>query len=48
MTLSIKNGRYPFLTRVNLMSSMSLWRVWIITNFKLPIYQTFKIKLILY
>ena len=39
MTLSIKNGEYAFLIRLDLMLSMS--RVQVVTIFKLPIYQTF-------
>ena len=39
MTLSIKNGGYAFLIRLDLMFSMS--GVPVITNFKRPIYQTF-------
>ena len=39
MTLSIKNGGYAFLIRLDLMFSMSLCPI--ITNFKRPIYQAF-------
>ena len=38
MTLSTKNGEYAFLIRLDLMLSMSSWRVPIATNFKRPIY----------
>ena len=41
MTLSIKNGRYAFLITLDLMHSVLLWRVPIVTKFKRPIYQTF-------
>ena len=42
MTLSIKNGGYAFLIRLDLMFSMSLLKVVpVITDFKRPIYQTF-------
>ena len=41
MTLSIKNGGYAFLIRLDLMCSMSLKGVPIITYFKRPIYQAF-------
>ena len=41
MTLSIKNGGNAFLMRLDLMFSMSFWRVSTVTNFKWPIYQTF-------
>ena len=42
MTLSIKNGGYAFLIRLDLMFSMLLRKDFpIITNFKRPIYETF-------
>ena len=41
MTLSIKNDRYAFLIRLDLIFSVIMKRVPIITNFKRPIYQTF-------
>ena len=43
MTLSIKNGGYAFLIRLDLMLTMSLWKEWvpIVTNFTQSIYQTF-------
>ena len=41
MTLSIKNGGYAFSIRLDLMFSMSLWRVLIVTNFEQSIYQPF-------
>ena len=37
MNLSIRNGGYTFLIRLDLMLSMSLWPI--VTNFKQPIYQ---------
>ena len=42
MTLSIKNGGYPLLIRLDLMLSMSFREsIPIVTNFKRPIYPTF-------
>ena len=41
MTLSIKNGGYAFLMRLDLMFSVIMKGVPIITNFKRPIYQAF-------
>ena len=41
MTLSIKNGGYAFLIRLDLMVSVILEGVPIIINFKGTIYQTF-------
>ena len=41
MTLSVKNGGYAFSIRLNLMLSMSLWRVLIVANFEQSIYQPF-------
>ena len=42
MTLSIKNGVYVFLIRLDLMFFLSLLKKFqIFTSFKRPIYQTF-------
>ena len=42
MALSFKNDGYAFLTRLNLMFSMSLWKEFqLLQNFKQPIYLTF-------
>ena len=41
MTLAIKNGGYSFLIRVDLMFSVIMKRVPIVTNLKRPTYQTF-------
>ena len=41
MTLSIKNGGYAFLIRLDLMISVFMKRVPIVINFKRPIYQVF-------
>ena len=41
MNWSIKNGGYAFLIRLNLMFSVFMKKVPIVTNFKQLIYQTF-------
>ena len=41
MTLSIKNGGYAFLIRLELIFSVIMKRVPIVTNFKRPLHETF-------
>ena len=41
MTLSIKNGKYALLIRLDLMFPISLWKEFVIKTFKQPIYQKF-------
>ena len=48
MTLSITNGRYPFLIRLGLMFSMSIWKDFQILQVLTELSITHLIKLILY
>ena len=48
MTLSIKNGGYAFLIRLNLMLSMSLWKEVQLLQISNDLYTRYLIKLILY
>ena len=48
MTLSIKNGRYPFLIGLDLMFPMSLWKEFQLLQILNDLYVKHLIKLILY
>ena len=48
MTLSIKNGWYPFLVRLDLMHSMSLWKEFELLKISNDLSIKHVIKLILY
>ena len=48
MTLSIKNGRYAFLIRLDLMFSMSLWKEFQLLQISNDASIKYLIKLILY
>ena len=48
MTLSIKNGRYTFVIRLNLMFSMSLWKEFQLLQIPNNLFIKHLIKLILF
>ena len=48
MTLSIKNGGYEFLTRLDLIFSTSLWKEFQLLQILSDLYSNYLVKLILY